>query len=199
MTYTTNNDLEKQSQFLPENLVTRVWQELTRATKDRHHDWRTPAFASIGMDGNPQVRTIVLRQANQTLWTLDAYTDARSAKCQELIKYDRVQLVFWSTRLRWQLRVSVNASVHVDGDLVETAWARMSQSKTSKDYLSNQAPGSAIISNNFNEAFSTKAPSNHYLAVLSFQVISMEWLELGKDIHRRAQIDPNGKVTPITP
>lgn len=198
MADTTKNALEIQSQFPPENLVARVWQELTRATKDRHHKWKTPAFASVDLDGNPQVRTIVLRHANQTLWTLDAYTDSRSSKCQELAN-GRAQLVFWSDRLRWQLRVSVNARVHTEGDLVETAWARMSQTKSSKDYLSNQAPGSALILNNVNEAFSPKTPINHNLAVLSFQVISMDWVELGKDIHRRAQIDPNGIVTNLTP
>ena len=194
-----NNPSDNHSQCPPENLIARVWQELARATKDRHHNWRTPAFASIGLDGNPQVRTIVLRHANQTLWTLEAYTDSRSPKYHELVKHSRAQLVFWSTRIRWQLLVSVNANVHAEGDFVKAAWDRMSQSKSSKDYLSNQVPGSAIISNNLNEVFSSKAPNNHYLAVLSFQVISMDWLELGKDLHRRAQIDPKGIVTPLSP
>lgn len=199
MADTTKNASEIQSKLPPDNLVTRVWQELIRATNDRHHHWRTPALSSIGLDGNPQVRTIVLRHANPTLWTLDAFTDSRSPKYNELVKHGRAQLVFWSTRLRWQLRVSVNVSVHTKGDLVETAWARMRQSKESKDYLGNQASGGAIISNEVNELCTPHAPNNHYLAVLSFQVISMDWLELGKDMHRRAQINPNGIVTPLTP
>jgi len=199
MANTIKNASETQSQFPPENLVARVWQELTRATKDRHHKWKTPAFASVDLNGYPQVRTIVLRHANQTLWTLDAYTDSRSSKCEELVKCSRAQLVFWSDRLSWQLRVSVNARVHTKGDLVDTAWAHMSQSKSSKDYLSNQAPGSAIISNNINEVCASKTSINHNLAVLSFEVISMDWLALGKDAHRRAQIDRNGIVTNLTP
>ena len=199
MADTTKHTLEILSECPPENLVARVWQELTRATKDRHHSWKTPALASIGLDGNPQVRTIVLRHANPTLWTLESYTDSRSPKYQELVKQGCAQLVFWSARLKWQLRVSVNASVHAEGDFVETAWSRVSQSKASKDYLASQAPGSAVISNNVNEIFSPNAPSNHYLAVLSFQVISMDWLELGKEMHRRARIDPNGIVTQLSP
>lgn len=199
MTQITKNASDIQSQFPPENLVVRVWQELSRATKDRHHDWKSPAFASVGFDGSPQVRTIILRHANPTLWTLDAYTDSRSSKCQELVKYNRAQLVFWSTRLGWQLRVSVNASVHTDGDLVESAWTRMRQSKASKDYLSVQAPGSVIVSNTANETLALNAPNKHHLAVLRFQVMSMDWLELGKEIHRRAQIDPNSTITPLSP
>lgn len=199
MDKTIKSTSELQSQLPPENLVTRVWQELIRATKDRHHHWRTPALASIGLNGHPHVRTIVLRYANQSLYTLQAYTDSRSSKCQELIKYNAAQLVFWSPRLRWQLRVSVIASVHTEGEIVECAWSRMSQSKSSKVYLSNQAPGTAILSHELSEMLSPNAPNNHYLAVINFQVMSMDWLELGKEIHRRAQIDPDGSVTPLIP
>lgn len=183
----------------PENLVTRVWQELIRATKDRHHHWKTPALASMASDGSPQVRTIVLRQANQDSWTLDAFTDLRSAKCEELSHCHKAQLVFWSDRLRWQLRVSVNASVHRDGDLVEQAWARVGQSKASKDYLSVQAPGSEIKHRPITEALSLNSPNHHHLGVLRFHVTSMDWLALGSEAHCRAHIDPNGTVTPLTP
>jgi pyridoxamine 5'-phosphate oxidase len=193
------NNLATRPYLPPENLIARVWQELTRATKDRHHDWKTPAFASIGLDGNPQARTIVLRNANKELWTLSAYTDLRSTKCQELEKHGLAQLVFWSKKLRWQLRVSVNVSIHAEGNLVESVWTSVSQSNSSKDYLSNQAPGSLINFDKANEAHLLKAPVRHNLAVLSFQVISMDWLALGKDFHRRAQIYPNGAVTPVFP
>lgn len=183
----------------PDNLVTRVWQELIRATKDRHHHWKTPALATMASDGSPQVRTIVLRQANQDDCTLDAFTDLRSAKCEELSHCHQAQLVFWSDRLRWQLRVSVNASVHREGDLVEQAWARVRQSKASKDYLSVQAPGSEIKSSLIAEACSRNSSNHHHLGVLRFHVTSMDWLALGSEAHCRAHIDPNGMVTPLTP
>lgn len=194
-----NNTFENQSQHLPENLVAIVWQELIRATKDRHHAWKRPAFATIGLDGNPQVRTIVLRHANQSLSTLYAYTDLRSPKCEEISKCNRAQLAFWSERLRWQLRVSLDASIHRHGDLVDSAWASVSQSKSSKDYLGNQSPGTLMSSNKFNDEFLSEATPNHHLAVLSFKVTSMDWLELGKDLHRRAQINSVGIVTALNP
>lgn len=195
----TTNAERSQTQCPPDNLVTRVWQELTRATKDRHHHWRTPAIASIGLDGSPQVRTVVLRHANQADWILEAYTDSRSPKYLELIKDNRAQMVFWSDRLGWQLRVSVKTSVHVDGDYVENTWARISQSKSSKDYLGSQAPGTKIISNEVSEGPIPQILSEHYLAVLRFQIISMDWLELGKGTHRRAQINADGLVSPLYP
>ncbi len=191
--------LESLSTQLPENLVSRVWQELMRATKDRHHAWRRPAFATLGVDGFPQVRTIVLRDADQSKSTLQAYTDSRSPKCQEILKCNQAQLVFWSERLRWQLRVSVHASVYDGGEVVEKAWASVSQSHAAKDYLAKQAPGSAILSDPHHEDFLVHQPVNHHLAVLNFEVICMDWLELSKDLHRRAQIQTNGIITALTP
>lgn len=197
MTYPKNQILAIQS--LPENLAARVWQELIRATKDRHHGWKTPALATIGIGGNPQVRTIVLRHANSTLWTLDAYTDLRSSKCHELMKHPHAQLVFWSAKLNWQLRVSIVASVYSKGDLVDQAWARMRQSKSAKDYLSEQAPGQVLVDMNQHTLCLPEIPAIHHLAVLRFEVISMDWLELGRETHYRAHIDPAGQVTPLSP
>lgn len=194
-----NNIPDDQKQYPPDNLVTRVWQELTRATKDRHHQWRTPVLASIGLDGYPQARTIVLRYADQSEWILDAYTDSRSPKCYELVKDNHAQLVFWNARSRWQLRVAVLASFHTEGDLVESAWAQMRQSKAAKDYLSNKVPGHPLTTNNINETASLNTNDHHYLAVLRFQIISIDWLALGKNTHFRAQIDPDGTVTSLTP
>lgn len=69
-----------------DHLPARVWQELTRAPHDRHHDWRTPILATQGIDQiGPQARTVVLRYADASLWTLRVYTDARSAKCSEVL------------------------------------------------------------------------------------------------------------------
>jgi pyridoxine/pyridoxamine 5'-phosphate oxidase len=44
-----------------------IWKELGRASVDRHHAWRTPVLATVGCDGSPNARTVVLRKvdANQ--------------------------------------------------------------------------------------------------------------------------------------
>lgn len=190
---------DAQSAMPPENLVSRVWQELTRATKDRHHAWRRPSLATIGLDGSPQVRTIVLRHVNQSQLTLEAYTDSRSSKCQEILKSNRAQLVFWSDRLKWQLRVSVYATIEEQGEVVERAWHSIRQASSAKDYLAMQAPGSVLTPLSKEQALIFKSPSDHHLAVLRFNVMGMDWLALGKDLHRRAYINSDGLVTALWP
>lgn len=181
----------------PPDLVTRIWQTLTRATVDRHHAWKTPVLASVGVDGHPQARTIVLRQAHPASWTLTAYTDRRTPKCQALIQHPRATLLFWSPKLRWQCRMLVDATVLIAGEAVETAWARMQQAPSAQDYLSPYPPGQAM-----EMAPAVTDPNTckqHQLAVLQFQVVSMDWLALGQAQHLRASIDAQGNVTPCWP
>ncbi len=163
-----------------------MWQELQRATQDRHHEWRTPALASLGLDGAPQVRTVVLRHADPALWQLTFYTDSRSTKVLELQKNSQVTLVFWSKRLGWQIRLQTRVTVHTDGPEVAAAWGRVQQSPSAGDYLSLVAPGSPLQL----QADSPGQSEQHHLAVLSAQAMSLDWLELARAGHRRAFMTP---------
>ena len=90
----------------------RIGQELQRATTDRHHEWRTPVLATVGLDHTPQARTVVLRSAAAPLSQLQIFTDSRSPKVVELAALPQALLVFWSARLNWQLRVRALATVY---------------------------------------------------------------------------------------
>lgn len=164
----------------------RVWQELQRATQDRHHEWRTPVLSSIGLDGAPQARTLVLRHVDRVLWQLTFYTDSRSAKVLELQNNDQAMVAFWSQRLGWQVRLQARVTVHTEGPAVAAAWDRVSQSPSAGDYLSSAAPGSPL-------GLSADRPGQspqHHLAVLALQVTSVDWLELARFGHRRAHLTP---------
>jgi hypothetical protein len=185
----TQDNLEQS----PEQISARVWQELVRAPHDRHHDWRTPILATQGIDqSGPQARTVVLRLADASKWTLHAYTDSRSPKCSELQAQPLAQLTFWSKRLHWQLRVSALATVEKDGEQVVAAWERVRQSSAASDYLSAlppghvQACGEPVVENPGNILL------KHHLAILNFKVLAMDWLALSKDGHRRARFTPSG-------
>ncbi len=184
----------------PDDLSTRLWQELTRAPHDRHHDWRTPILATQGIDQiGPQARTVVLRYADASLWTLRVYTDARSVKCSELLAQPLAQLTFWSKRLNWQLRVSVLATVDFDGEEVNAAWERVRQSPAASDYLSASPPGHPQSSGEPATENAGDSPHRHHLAILNFKVFSMDWLALSKDGHRRARLTPAGLLQWLVP
>ncbi len=192
--------LQENTEITHEHLAARLWQELTRAPQDRHHEWRTPVLATQGLHlSGPQARTVVLRHADAASWTLRVYTDARSPKCAELAAQPLAQLSFWSKRLNWQLRVSVLAEIVIHGPQVAAAWERISQSHASRDYLSPFPPGQIQPDDDFEDNNSAGLQTGHHLAILNFKVSSMDWLALAKDGHRRARLTPGGLLERLVP
>lgn len=173
----------------------RIWLELQRATHDRHHEWRVPVLATVDADQLPQARTVVLRQADARLHTLQIYTDSRSPKVAELLAAPDVVLVFWSKRLGWQLRVQAVASVQHSGPEVDAVWERVSQSAAAGDYLADSAPGDALHDTSDVGAVSPVASQPqavHHLAIITAQVQAIDWLELARSGHRRAALTRDG-------
>lgn len=173
----------KNSCQTPAEIRQRIWVELGRATQDRHHAWRTPVLATTSGDGLPHARTVVLREADATACCLRFYTDGRSAKIAQLVGRPDALLVFWSKRLNWQLRVHARVTAHATGPVLDSAWARVSQSAAAGDYLSPCAPGTVVSA-----VTPTASTSAHHLVVLSADVHEIDWLELARSGHRRAAL-----------
>jgi hypothetical protein len=94
--------------------------------------------------------------------------------------------VFWSSRLGWQLRVSVNFTLLSKGPLVELLWNEVKESPAASDYLSSFAPGTPLAQSN-NKTKDEALDTSHF-AVLNAQVLEIDWLELARTGHRRARL-----------
>ena len=162
-----------------------IWKELGRASVDHHHAWRTPVLATVGCDGSPNARTVVLRKVDANQQTLCVYTDARSEKVIELAKEPKAVFAFWSARLNWQLRVKVAISVTTEGPELQAFWQRVQQSASAADYMSPVATGTERP-----EAYriADTRSGGHHFALLSASVLETDWLELGQSGHRRARL-----------
>jgi pyridoxamine 5'-phosphate oxidase len=174
----------------PSEIRPQIWKELGRASLDRHHEWRTPVLASTDADGLADARTVVLRRVDAGAGQLTFYTDRRSPKVAQLQAQSPAMLVFWSARLSWQLRVRVTFSVITSGPEVEALWQGVSQSAAAGDYLSPLPPGAVLpqTSGTANvETANAPAPA-HSFAILRAQLLQMDWLELSREGHRRAQL-----------
>ena len=163
----------------------RIWVELQRATHDRHHEWRTPVIATVGADGLPGARTVVLRHADVKSASLAFYTDSRSPKVTEMTTAPHASFVFWSKRLSWQLRVQAHMTVQTSGPQVDEVWERVRQSPAASDYLAAAAPGALLA-----DVSASNAPAGlqHHLAIVTAQVLTIDWLELARAGHRRAML-----------
>jgi pyridoxamine 5'-phosphate oxidase len=157
-----------------------VWHELQLAPRDRQHPWRTPVLATTDGDVG-DARTVVLRDVDQAQATLLVYTDARAGKVQQVAKHPQGTLVLWSQPLSWQLRIRVQIDVVNDGLELSSRWAQLKLQPAAQDYLSALAPGSALDS-----ALGARGDRAHF-AVLEARVLSIDWLELHAQGHRRAR------------
>ncbi len=171
---------------------TALWQELTRAPHDKHHEWRTPVLATVDDDGQAaDARTVVLREVDAAAATLVLFSDARAGKLAQLQAHPIGTLVFWSKRLGWQLRLRVRLSAQTEGLAVSSRWARLKLSPAAQDYLSPLPPGAAIEGTPPATATAGTVERGHF-ALLAAQVQSSDWLELHREGHRRARFDAAG-------
>ncbi len=163
-----------------------IWSELKAALQTRGHPWRQAVLATADGEG-ADARTVVLREVDVQERTLVFYTDARSPKVAQIAAHPRGTLVLWAATLGWQLRLQVQLAVQSDGLSVSSRWARVSTTLAAQDYLSVLAPGSPLKT-----AVPERGTREHF-AVLTANVLSIDWLELHADGHRRALFDARGQ------
>ena len=182
---------------LPE-IEAAIWRELGRASADRHHAWRTPVLATVAEDGSADARTIVLRECDAPARELRLFTDARSAKVRQVAVQPLGTLVMWSARLGWQLRLRARLVAQVEGLAVASRWARLKNSPAAQDYLSPLPPGSPVEAPDSGVDAAggplqrETAPDRAHFAVLTAQVLAIDWLELHAQGHRRASFGSEG-------
>lgn len=170
------------------HLEQEIWQQLQRASVDKHHEWRSPVLVTCGADNWPDARTVILRAAQLDAKILTFYTDSRSPKVTQMTKNPQAMLVFWSKRLNWQLRVKANVSIKTTGEEVQKIWAKVKQSPSANDYLSAQIPGELLQAEHA-ETLSSVTP---HFALLQASVQTIDWLALSRSGHQRAKIDCTG-------
>ena len=169
-------------------IAAEVWLQLGAAVQERGHAWRTPVLATT--DGkSADARTVILREVDAATQQLSLFTDQRSPKVAQLLSHPVGALVMWSPALAWQLRCRVQLALEDDGLAVSSRWAHVKLSPSAQDYLSPQAPGTP-----FERATTPThdAVARTHFAVILAEVVSIDWLELHPDGHRRAAFDAHG-------
>ncbi len=164
----------------------RAWHELAEGVVNRKHGFHTFTLASMGADGLPQARTMVLREADEATRTLRFHCDARSPKFAELRERPAVCALFYGAAERLQVRVSGTAVLHHGDDLCRTIWDAM-QPVSREAYRTAFAPTSPrgeVVADllSLSDAFSN-------FAVCRIAVHTLEWLALSRGGHDRARHD----------
>ena len=167
-------------------IETELWQQLELAARRSEHEWRTMALATV-VRGEPQVRSVLLREVDAAARELVFFTDARAPKVAQLRAMPIGSLLCWSSRLGWQLRLRVQLDVDASGLQASSRWARLKLTPAAQDYLSPLPPGSPIA-----QHYEPQRATREHFAVVTAKVLSLDWLELHADGHRRARFGADG-------
>ena len=149
--------------------------------------FHTPALATLGSTG-PEVRTVVLRNADQKAAALVVHTDRRSAKFTQLAAAPQVAMLFYDRSGKLQLRVNGVASLHVDDELADACWEASGHSSRQCYRLAN-APGERLEQRPNDAAPVINDSGRANFAVVRIGVISLDWLYLRAAGHQRARFE----------
>ena len=165
-----------------------AWRRLARGAADRRSGFHTVQLASVGADGGPRLRTVVLRAVTPSRRLLRVHTDARAAKAAELAADARVEICGYDAQAKMQIRLRGLASLHAGDAVADAAWAASGQGSRMA-YRGAAAPGAALerpedVDPQTREPLSDLGREN-FLAV-TVTVARLEWLYLAASGHRRA-------------
>jgi hypothetical protein len=120
-----------------------AWALMARGVADRRAAFHVGQLATIGADGGPRVRTVVLRGADRATRTVRVHTDRRSPKAAEIVAEPRVEFLLYDPRARLQLRLGGRARLEAEGPAADAAWAG-SGAGSRVCYRSAVAPGAPL-------------------------------------------------------
>jgi pyridoxamine 5'-phosphate oxidase len=167
-----------------------AWSMLKEATIQRRKAFHLANVATIGLDGRPKVRTVVLRDADEANRTIRFHTDARSQKVAELTVNPNIEAHFYDQPANIQLRLSGVATVEAtEGPTAKKAWAE-ARSMSKVCYRLDAGPGSALEAGDGYGYFPFEAgqadPGEAQFRTVTIKVDRLEVVVLKLDANRRA-------------
>ena len=101
-----------------------AWRLIIRGTVDKKSPARHPTFGTNGLSGKPELRTVVLRHADQKAANLEVHTDVASKKVEELRLNPYVGMHIWFPKNKLQVRIKAISEIKI-GNEVKEQWEKV--------------------------------------------------------------------------
>jgi hypothetical protein len=165
------------------------WRLIARGVADRRSPFHHPTLATLGPDGRPRLRTLILRGCDVPGRNLRIHTDLRSEKVNEIARDSRVGLHFYDPSAKIQLRIDGVATLNTDNAIADAAWTG-SRLFSRQCYGIAPGPGTVIAAADGFELPETSdagtSPGRVNFCAITIKINSLEWLYLAAAGHRRA-------------
>ncbi|MEM8552882.1 MAG: pyridoxamine 5'-phosphate oxidase family protein [Pseudomonadota bacterium] len=164
-----------------------AWDMLVRGALSRKSAFHQVTVATVGPDGLPEARTVVLRQADRAGKHLRFNTDVRSAKYASLMRAPQCTLLFYDHGAKVQVRVRGAARLKNGCDECRSVWNTMRE-MSKECYRQKVGPGAALTGPAGAEGdLLDDEEGFHNFALVPVAVARLEWLYLAAAGHRRAE------------
>ncbi len=163
--------------------------ELAAAVGSARHGLHLLTVATVGCNGQPDARTVVLRHIDPVGREIRFHSDVRSPKVQSLRVNPRVALHWYDPSCRVQVRITATATIHHADAVAAAAWAG-AQAMSRACYTSAAAPGDRIAA--FAAGPAAPAPEDDAglarFAVVSCRFDDIDLLSLHAAGHQRVRL-----------
>ena len=179
-------------------IFTTVCELLENGANERDHDFHIMTFCTIGKVG-VEARSVVLRNFDKEKNIIRFHTDYRSPKLNEIKNNPNTVCLVYSYKLKTQLRIKTQSSIHYEDSIWNAAWDSTGLSSR-KCYLTKYDPSRNIDEKDDGLPLELKGktPSlkqseegKKNFCVVDNKILEMDYLYLKSSGHERMQLDFN--------
>ena len=179
-------------------IFTTVCELLENGANERDHDFHIMTFCTIGKVG-VEARSVVLRNFDKEKNIIRFHTDYRSPKLNDIKKNPNTVCLVYSYKLKTQLRIKTQSSIHYEDSIWNAAWDSTGLSSR-KCYLTKYDPSCNIDEKDDGLPIELKGktPSlkqseegKKNFCVVDNKILEMDYLYLKSSGHERMQLDFN--------
>lgn len=184
-----------------DSLLQSVWASL-KAAADTRSPLNFLQLATLGIDRNPKLRTVVLRAVDIDRATLSFHTDIRSPKVAEMQARPAVSVLAYDPGPMLQIRMEGVASFETNEAERLRCWDALKEHSIAI-YRTGRAPGTAIPDDEADdhEAGMARGGFEHFcvvqVAVASIDVVRLQ--SPGPDRHLFRRMDPGWMRSRLVP
>ncbi len=164
-----------------EQIYAQIWACLTTATREGDQPFKAMQVATIGLDGAPNLRTVLLRRVSEAENLVVFHTDVRSPKIAELSREPRIALAGVDMERNLQIRIAGEARIVRDGPVRIDAW-NFSADRGLIAYRTSHAPGTPLRqpADAFDDKCNVPGPGEGFkhFCVVDVRPTLIEWLDL---------------------
>jgi pyridoxamine 5'-phosphate oxidase len=171
-----------------QDLIGRTSALFTAAPENPQAPFRYPVLATIGRDGSPNGRVLVLRTANAVNWQATLHTDSRSEKVAELAENSAAMLVFYDHEAGLQMRLKGIMGRMADTPEKKAVWQALPVTNR-PNYHSSLPTGSEISGADGNTIQPDSQSGYENFDVLHFTAETVDILQLTRAGNRRYRLD----------